>query len=306
MIDELYQNGQGSLLSAIRQALGYSRDNPLRVPDYKSLVISFHHAFEMLLKVVVASEADGYLRRDFSFEDILAVRKNQLKGPRPKEMLITFEGALSRAVELVPTLARHKPFLSNLNHERNDYYHSFREAAMDGIPIHSENNRQAERVMQQRDTMIFCHSIPIARELLEVIARKAPRLRRPAKTVLDLGKLKIKRKTVDPLGYVASLIKAGRPLDDINGAKRLALAQMYYYPLRNRFPIVARMRWDMNRVVNRAKERDAHRSDVCPVCHSKILLWGEQDGDGSFYLTHGECPACGLELGWFVQELFEP
>lgn len=305
MIDRLFQNGRGSLLSAIRQALGYSHDNPLGVPDFKLVIISLHHAFEMLLKVVVGAESEGYLRRDFTFGDILAVRKNQLRKPKPKE-LITFDGALTRAVQLIPGLAKHRSFLSNLNRERNDYYHSFQLSAMDGARIHAENTDEAEKFIRHRDQLIFCQSIPIARELLKLISRGTPKLKQHATTLLDFGRLRIKGRAVDPLGYVASLIKAGRSLAAINGAKRLALAQMYYYPLRDRFPMVARMRWTVNRAVNKAKERDADRCDTCPVCSEKILLWGEHDDDGSFYLTRGECLACGLELGWYVQELFKP
>jgi hypothetical protein len=305
LTEQLYNNGSSSLLSGIRQALGYALDNPLRVPDYRPIILSLHHAVEMLLKVALAVVEEGFIKRSFTFQDVLDIKHKRVVKVRPGDGFVTFEEALSRVVCLFPKFSAHKDFLSALNSERNAYYHAVPKKSMDGERIHADNYERAERAILKRDKMVFCRVMPAAKDLLTIIGHQHRPLMRATQDLLNYGLLTVKMKTIDPLKQVARFLSAGRSFSDVNGAKRLATAQMYYYPLRRSWKLVAMARRARSRAISEAKRKDASKTDTCVVCGEQILLWGEHDDDGTFYLTHAECIACGLELGWFVQELYQ-
>lgn len=306
MLEKLFKNGSGSLLAAFVQALNQSKDHLLRVPDYKPIVILLHHAFEMLLKVIVGASGEGLLKVRFSFNDILDARKGTLHPPKPNEIIAFYEAA-RRAAILTSNLATYESFLRRLNHQRNDYYHSFPRAVMDNEPVHWENYEDAEKAIHERDKLVFGEALPVARKLLSTIGGKVSSLGRESAGLLDFGKLKIKGRVVDPLRYVENQVGAGRAREEINGAKRLALAQMYYYPRRRGWVNIAAMTRSINRAVIDAKRKRAHDIVECPVCKAEMFLWAEYEPEngGYHYLTGAECTACPLELESFAQKLFK-
>jgi hypothetical protein len=259
----------------------------------------------MLLKVALAAVEEGFIKGSFTFQDLLDMKHNRVVKVKSGDSFVTFIEALSRVVCLFPKFSAHKDFLSTLNTERNAYYHAVPKESMDGERIHADNYERAERAILRRDKMVFCRVMPAAKDLLTIIGHQDRSLRRATQDLLNYGRLTIKMKTIDPLEQVARFLNAGRSFSDVNGAKRLATAQMYYYPLRRSWKLVAMARRARSRAISEAKRKDADHTDICVVCGKQILLWGEHDDDGIFYLTHAECLACGLELGWFVQELYQ-